>query len=133
MAEAVRGAATGAAIDLDFNGTVVPAHLNETATAEAFAERLPVTVFVGDGAMDFCGQMPFALPYDEAQRGYGWLDGDINYNPHGGWLAIFKDGQDVSSSYDDQVNIGVVDCDLDRLRAVKGNCEVVVTLAEGQR
>ena len=129
MTKPTRTPAKGNAIVLDFGDTMIPAHLNESETARAFAGALPVTVHVGATDVDFCGQLGLTLPYDEAQRGNGWLNGDINYNPHGGWFVVFRGGEDESASYDDQVNIGVVDCDIEELEALTGNRSVTISRA----
>lgn len=129
MTRPTREAAKGTEVTLDFGGTVLTGHLNDSETARALADRLPVTVDVGCTDVDFCGQLGIDLPYDEAERGNGWLDGDINYNPMGGWFVVFKGGEEDSSAYDDQVNVGVVDCDLEELRALPGPCRLTVDLA----
>lgn len=129
MIRPTREAAQGQKITLDFGGTVLTGHLNDSETAEALVEHLPVTVDVSCTDVDFCGQLDIDLPYNEAERGNGWLDGDINYNPLGGWFVVFKGGERESSAYDDQVNVGVVDCDLEDLRALSGSCRLTVDLA----
>ena len=129
MTRPTREAAQGPEVTLDFGGTVLIGHLNDSETAKVLAAHLPVTVDVGCTDVDFCGQLGIDLPYDEAERGYGWLDGDINYNPMGGWFVVFKGGEKESSGYDDQVNVGVVDCDLEDLRALPGPCRLTVDLA----
>ena len=48
------------AIVLRFGDVEVPARLNGTETARAFAARLPVTVDVSGTGVDFCGRLPFS-------------------------------------------------------------------------
>lgn len=96
-------------IEMDFDGTLVQGTLNETETAKAFYEALPLSIRVGSSGMDFCGHIDQGFPYEDAQVGFGWRNGDINYNPGGGWLAIFYAGEEQSQAYDDQVNIGKLD------------------------
>ena len=43
---------------------------------------------------------------DDAQVGRGWRNGDVNYNPRGGWFAVFFAGEEESQAYDDQLNMG---------------------------
>ena len=108
------------AIVLRFGDMEVPAHLNGTETARAFADRLPVTVDVSGTGVDFCGRMPFSLPYDEAQVHDGWTNGDLNYNPRGDWLAVLFGGEEGSAAYDDRVTMGAVDGPLSVLEQLEG-------------
>ena len=93
-------------IILDFDGATVKAELNDSETSKEFYEALPLCISVGTSGMDYCGQMPIALAFDESEVGRGWKNGDVNYNPHGGWFAVFFGGEDVSEAYDDQLNMG---------------------------
>lgn len=93
-------------ITLDFDGTIVEAELNDSETSKEFYDALPLRISVGTSGMDYCGQMPVTLAYDESLVGRGWKNGDVNYNPHGGWFAVFYGGEDVSETYDDQLNMG---------------------------
>lgn len=85
----------GQRIIMHFGNTDVYGELNDTETAKAFAEHLPTTVHVNGTGIDFCGQMPFELPYDEEQVHHGWTNGDINYNPGGGWFAVLFDDEKI--------------------------------------
>lgn len=117
-------------IEIDFDGTIVSGTLNDSETAKAFFEALPISVHVGSSGMDFCGQMEKSFPYDAAQVGYGWSNGDINYNPGGGWFAVFFDGEDASGSYGDQVNMGRLDDGaIETLRGLKGSYDVTIRKA----
>lgn len=121
-------------IILRFGDTVVPAQLNDTETARAFSRRLPVTIHVSGTGVDFCGRMPFSLPYEQEQVHSGWTDGDVNYNPGGGWLAVLYDGQEGSGVYGDQVVMGRIAAeDLPRLRELSGSYDLVVERAEEER
>ena len=62
----------------------------------------------------------------------GWTDGDLNYNPSGGWLAIFFDDERNSMRYGDQLTIGRVDGPLEVLRALDGRLDVLLSLEAGQ-
>lgn len=120
-----------ARIRLTFGGDAVYATLNDTETARAFAARLPQTISVGGTGIDFCGPMPFDLPYDDAQVHNGWTNGDVNYNPQGGWFAILYGGQEDSARYGDQVVMGRIEGeDLLRVQSLSGSYELLVELAE---
>lgn len=117
-------------INMRFGEAVVPAQLNDSATAKAFADKLPATITVSGTGIDFCGHMPFSLPYEQSQVGRGWKNGDVNYNPGGGWFAVLFDDEENSERYGDQVNIGRVTCDLSVLHELDGTYEVVVEEAD---
>ena len=118
-------------IRLKFGDTNVTARLNDTETAQAFSKRLPVTIHVSGTGVDFCGRMPFSLPYEQGQVHSGWTNGDVNYNPGGGWLAVLYDGEESSKRYGDQVVMGrIADADLPRMRELSGSYDLVVERAE---
>ncbi len=118
-------------ITLTFGTTVVHGVLNDSKTAQAFAAKLPASIRVNGSGVDFCGPMPFALPYMNDQVHYGWHDGDVNYNPGGGWFAILHSGQQESQSYGDQVVMGrIADEDLNAVRSLSGSFDVIVKEGE---
>ncbi|MGI6032125.1 MAG: cyclophilin-like fold protein [Coriobacteriales bacterium] len=118
-------------ISLQFGKTEVIAELNDTETARAFASHLPTTIHVNGTGVDFCGRMPFSLPYEESQVHRGWTNGDVNYNPGGGWFAVLYDDEESSTAYGDQVVMGrIADKDLPRIRALAGSYDLVIEKAE---
>lgn len=116
-------------INLRFGETTVQAELNDTETACAFARKLPTTIYVSGTGIDFCGRMPFDLPYEESQVGHGWTNGDVNYNPGGGWFALLFDDEENSKRYGDQVNMGHVIGQLDVLHELSGSYDLVIERA----
>lgn len=118
-------------IRLDFGSTIIHATTNETGTAQAFVGRLPCTVSVSGTGLDFCGRMPFSLPYEQSQVHHGWTNGDVNYNPGGGWFAVLFDGEEDSARYGDQVSMGRVDAgDLPLLHELDGSFQVRIELED---
>lgn len=114
-----------------FGGTAIAVELNDTETARAFASHLPTSVRMNDTGADFCGRMPFSLPYEQSQVHSGWTNGDVNYNPGGGWFAMLYDGEEDSSAYGDQVVIGrIIGDGLERIRSLSGSHDIVIELAE---
>ena len=113
-------------ITVRFGEKAIPATLNDSETAQAFAAKLPATISVSGTGIDFCGRMPWKLPYRDEQIGRGWKNGDVNYNPGGGWFAILFDDEENSTRYGDQVNMGRLDCDPRELHALDGAYDVVV-------
>ncbi|WP_165248644.1 cyclophilin-like fold protein [Adlercreutzia sp. ZJ141] len=117
-------------IEIDFDTTTVSGTLNDTETAKAFFDALPLSIHVGTSGMDFCGQMGQSFPYEPSHVGFGWKNGDINYNPSGGWFAVFFDGENISGSYGDQVNMGHLDDDaIEALSKLKGSYEITIRKA----
>ena len=117
-------------INMKFGDTVIRAELNDTETAQAFAAKLPVAIGVSGTGVDFCGQMPFSLPYEDAQVHHGWTNGDVNYNPGGGWFAVLYGGEEDSMVYGDQVIMGrIVDDDLPLIQKLSGSYDVRIELA----
>lgn len=117
-------------IVMHFGDTEVRGALNDTDTARAFAEHLPARIRVSGTGIDFCGPMPFELPYEQGQVAFGWKNGAINYNPGGGWFAVLFDDEENSQRYGDQVNMGHVTSPLETLHALSGSYEVLVEKAE---
>ncbi|MGI6230543.1 MAG: cyclophilin-like fold protein [Tractidigestivibacter sp.] len=120
-------------IRLKFGDADVLAQLNDTETAHAFSSHLPLTVHVSGTGVDFCGRMPFSLPYEQEQVHNGWTNGDVNYNPGGGWLAVLYDGEKGSERYGDQVVMGkIVPEDLPRMQELSGGYDLVIERVEGE-
>lgn len=122
----------GRRIAVRLGDVTVRATLNETPAARALAERLPLVLRMCASTVGCCGALPFSLPADPALVHRGWTDGDLNYNPSGGWLAIFFDDERNSMRYGDQLTIGRVDGPLEVLRALDGRLDVLLSLEAGQ-
>lgn len=122
----------GRRIAVRLGDVTVRATLNETPASRALAERLPLTLRMCASTVGCCGALPFSLPADPALVHRGWTDGDLNYNPSGGWLAIFFDDERNSMRYGDQLTIGRVDGPLEVLRALDGRLDVLLSLEAGQ-
>lgn len=122
-----------ARINIYLDGTLIEAELNETKAAQAFAELLPITAQVPGTGIDFCGQAPFTLPYEESRVKHGWRNGDVNFNPGGDWLAILFDDEENSARYGDQVNTGHITNSLDTLHELSGSYNVRMEEARQMR
>lgn len=113
-------------IVMHFEDMEISALLNDTAAARSLVAGLPVTVRMSASAVGICGAAPFELPVDSAHVHRGWANGDINYNPGGGWLAVFYEDEENSRRYGDQLTIGRVEGSLASLRALVGSYDVVI-------
>lgn len=120
----------GTKITMYFGDTVIPATLNDSDTAQAFIEMLPYTINLSNYGNDFCGVMESPLPYKEEDVHNGWLNGDIDFATDGNWFTILFGGEENSSSYGYQVNIGKIDCELDKISSLRGSHQVRIELAE---
>ena len=120
----------GTRINMHFGNMVIPGILNDSETAQALIDKLPYTVHVCRYSHDFCGVMDEPLPYSEENVHYGWLNGDIDFATDSDYFTILFDDEEVSEQYGYQVNIGVIDCELSKIRGLEGNYDVRIELAE---
>ena len=119
----------GTKINMYFGETVIPGVLNDSDTAKALLEKLPMTQHVSRYSHDFCG-VTEALPYNEDEVHYGWLNGDIDYATDAPYFTILFEDEDVSEQYGSQVNIGVITCPLEDIANLQGSYDVRIELAE---
>lgn len=120
----------GTRINMHFGDTVIPGILNDSTTAKAFMEMLPLTVRESRYSHDFCGAMEKQLPFDEEDERYGWLNGDIAIGTDVPWFTILFDDEKISEQYGNLVNIGVIDCKLSEISSLRGSYNVLIELAE---
>ena len=113
-------------IVMHFGDVAITAQLNDTAAAQELFARLPVAIRMSASAVGVCGAAPFELPVDSAGIHRGWTNGDINYNPGGGWLAVFFDDEENSPRYGDQFTIGRVEDGIEELRRLTGSYDVTI-------
>ena len=121
---------SGTKINMHFGDTVITGILNDSETAKALIEMLPYTVKnTIRYSSDLCGVMQDRLPYNEDELHYGWLNGDIDYSVHAPYFTILHSDEESSGSYYNRVNIGVVTCELSKLRSLNGSYDVLIELA----
>jgi len=119
----------GTKINIYFGDKVIPGILNDSDTAKALIEKLPMTQHVSRYSHDFCG-VTEDLPYKEEDVHYGWLNGDIDYATDAPYFTILFEDEEVSEQYGYQVNIGVITCPLEEIAALEGSYDVRIELAE---
>ena len=119
----------GTKINMYFGDTLITGVLNDSETAQALIDKLPVTLHVNRYSHDFCG-ITEELPYNEEEVHYGWLNGDIDYAINAPYFTILFEDEDVSEQYGDQVNIGVITTPLSEIAALEGSYDVRIELAE---
>ena len=93
-------------IEFSFGSTVVPAVLNGSKTACAFARLLPFETTLCGTGIALCGALPEPLPVNPEQIHRGWQNGDINYCTEGGWLSVLVGDEENSARYGGQVTLG---------------------------
>lgn len=117
----------GTRITLTAGETVLHGTLNETVTAKAFAEQLPITYTVSASSVDMCGGAG-ELPTDRSQHQIGWHIGDIDYG--GGWFMIFQ-RMNLNIPFMRMPVIGSIDeADISVLQQLSGSVTFTVRLAE---
>lgn len=120
----------GMRINMYFGDTVIPGILNDSETAQALIDMLPYTVHMNRYSHDFCGVMDDPLPYEEEVEHYGWLNGDIDFAADTDYFIILSEDEESSEQYGYQVNIGVIDCPLEKISELTGSYDVRIELAE---
>lgn len=119
----------GTKINMYFGDTLITGVLNDSETAKALIEKLPMTQHMSRYSHDFCG-VTEELPYNEDDVHYGWLNGDIDYALNAPYFTILFEDEDVSEQYGYQVNIGVITCPIADIAALQGSYDVRIELAE---
>lgn len=120
----------GTRINMHFGDTVIPGILNDSTTAKAFIEMLPMTVHESRYSHDFCGSIDDFIPFDEEDERYGWLNGDIAIGTNVPWFTILFADEEISERYGNLVDIGVIDCELSAISELEGSYDVLIELAE---
>lgn len=118
----------GTEINMYFGDTLITGVLNDSETAKALIEKLPMTQHMSRYSHDFCG-VTEELPYNEDDVHYGWLNGDIDYALNAPYFTILFEDEDVSEQYGYQVNIGVITCPIADIAALQGSYDVRIELA----
>lgn len=119
----------GTKINMYFGDTLITGVLNDSETAKALIEKLPMTQHMSRYSHDFCG-VTEELPYNEDDVHYGWLNGDIDYALDAPYFTILFEDEDVSEQYGYQVNIGVITCPIADIAALQGSYDVRIELAD---
>ena len=134
----------GTKINMYFGDTLITGVLNDSETAQALIDKLPVTQHVNRYSHDFCG-VTEDLPYKEEEVHYGWvrtirelkkdyrigvMEADIDYAIDAPYFTILFEDEDDSEQYGDQVNSGVITTPLSEIAVLEGSYDVRIELAE---
>lgn len=112
-------------ITLTIGNKVVPAILYNTPPARDLMKKLPVTVSLNRGPVDYCGGIaPIAYRKDDVQAGY--RSGDLAYWIPGRDFVIFTEDKDDSSGTPDLIIIGKISCDIKEIRDLGSTISVAI-------
>ena len=114
-------------ITLTIENKVVPAILYGNATANALKARLPVTVSLNRGAVDYCGGID-SLNYGEDDVQAGYRSGDLAYWIPGQDFVIFTENKENASGTQDLVVLGQVKADIKGIRDLGNTIKVTIAL-----
>lgn len=124
-------AESGTPITLTIGELVIPAVLNDTTAAQDLISRLPYTVTVSRGSVDFCGDIGEPLHHEDSDFQRGLQYGDIIWMPNGNWFVFFTD--DIESRMDrDWLVLGHMDDVWEQTKELRGSVEVEISLREEQ-
>lgn len=115
-------------ITMTIGDLVIPAKLNNTEAAKDLLSRLPYTVRLNRGSVDFCGSIE-PLKYAPEDMQDGWEYGDFMWMPDGDWFVIFTDGMETYGQGKWLV-LGHMDDVWEQLKDMKGSIEIKIDLAE---
>ena len=114
-------------IALTIGNKIIPAILYNNSPAKDFMARLPVTVFLNRGPIDYCGGIdPLNYGEDNVQTGYH--NGDLAYWIPGQDFVIFIEKEETSSKVSDLVIIGKITSDIREVRSLGSTIKVNITL-----
>ena len=120
---------SGTPITLTIGELVIPAVLNESTAAQDLLSRLPYTVTVDRGSVDFCGDIGKPLQYEDSDFQRGLQYGDIIWMPNGNWFVFFTD--DIESRMDrDWLVLGHMDDAWEQTKELRGSVEIEISLRE---
>lgn len=125
--KATRVVTGGTKIKMTFGDTVIYGVLNDSETAKALIQKLPITQHESRYTHDFCG-VTEKLPYNEDEVHYGWLNGDIDYAIDAPYYTILFKDEEISEQYGDQVNIGVITSTISEIDKLSGSFDVKIEL-----
>ena len=114
-------------ITLTIGNKVIPAILYNTPPAKDLMARLPVTVSLNRGPVDYCGGIdPINYGKDDVQAGY--RSGDLAYWIPGQDFVIFTANKENSSGAPDLVVLGQIKADIKGVRDLGSTIEVTIAL-----
>jgi hypothetical protein len=119
----------GAKITLTVGDQVIPAILYNSAAAKDLMAKLPVTVSLNRGPVDYCGGID-PIKYGEGDAQTGYRSGDLAYWIPGQDFVIFTETKEAASNSADFVIVGQVRTDIEKIKNLGGTIKVTIALSE---
>ena len=114
-------------ITLTIGDKQIPAILYDNAPAGDLMAKLPVTVTLNRGPIDYCGGIA-PIKYGESDVQSGYHNGELAYWPPGQDFVIFTDKEETSSGVSDLVIIGRITADIKEIRSLGSSITVTISL-----
>lgn len=117
----------GTKISLTIGNKVIPAVLYDTAPAKDLMAKLPVTVSLNRGPVDYCGGIS-PIKYGQADVRKGYRNGDLAFWIPGRDFVIFTDKEESSANVSDIVILGRIQADIKEVRELGDVIKVTIAL-----
>ena len=127
---AENASAASVRVTLTVGDKVIPAVLNDNEAARSLLSRLPCTVTVSRGSVDFCGDMGEPLDYSEEDEQDGFEYGDFMWMPDGNWFVFFTDDIETYSRQHPWIVLGHMDESWEVLRKMEGTIDMTIARAD---
>lgn len=114
-------------ITLTIGDRTIPAILYDNGPARDLTSKLPMTVTLNRGPIDYCGGID-PINYKESDVQSGYHNGDLAYWPPGHDFVIFTDKEETSSGVGNLVIIGKVEADIKEIRGLGDAITVTISL-----
>ena len=119
-------------VTLTVGDLVIPAVLRDNEAARDLLSRLPCTVTVSRGSVDFCGEIGEPLNYAESDFQDGFEYGDFMWMPDGSWFLFFTDAAEEYSGRHPWLVLGHMDEAWEALKEMSGTIEIEIARAGNQ-
>lgn len=114
-------------ITLTIGDKVIPAILYNTPPAKDLMKKMPVTVSLNRGPVDYCGGIaPIAHNKNDLEAGY--RSGDLAYWIPGQDFVIFTENKKDASGSPDLVILGQIRSDISEIRNLDRRIDVTIAL-----
>ncbi len=116
-------------VTLTVGEKVIHAVLNDNEAARSLLSRLPCTVTVSQGSVDFCGNMGEPLDYSEEDYQDGFEYGDFMWMLDGNWFVFFTDDIETYKSRHPWIVLGHMDESWEVLKKMDGTIDITARCA----
>lgn len=117
-------------VTLTVGDLIIPAVLRDNEAAQDFLSKLPMTVTVSRGGVDFCGDIGEPLNYADSDFQDGFAYGDFMWMPDGNWFVFFTDEIEEYSHRHPWLVLGHMDEEWEALKEMRGTIEIEIARAD---